>query len=206
MITLYQRTDCPFCWKVRLGLAELGLEYTVVETRLGEKHPDVLRLSPTGSVPVLVDGEVVIWESGVMLDYLDSRYAPGKLLPGEPTQQTHVRLLHAYSDKCIGPALRDLVFEKRSKPHKEWDQAVISGSQEAWRHCQAYLEAKLQPQWLNDQHLTAAECALAARCGVAEAYGAGVEPEYVVLNKWYQAVKARPSWAVAYPGSFPAKD
>ena len=79
MITVYQRTDCPFCWKVRIALSELGLEYQVVETRLGEKHPEVGRLSPTGSVPVLVDGETSIWESAVILEYLDTRYAPGKL-------------------------------------------------------------------------------------------------------------------------------
>ena len=54
MLTLYQRTDCPFCWKVRIALAELDIEYQSVDTVLGEKHPEVQRLSPTGTVPVLV--------------------------------------------------------------------------------------------------------------------------------------------------------
>ncbi len=203
MITFYQRTDCPFCWKVRLALVELRLDYEVVDTQLGEKHPDVLRLSPTGTVPVLVDGDVAIWESGVMLDYLDQRYAQGALLPPGPDLQAGVRLIHAYSDKCIGPALRELVFEKRSKPCDEWDQELISRSEEAWRACQAYLETKLDQQWLNSGTLSAAECALAARCGVAEAYGADVDVQYTALHSWFQAVKLRPSWAFAYPESFP---
>ena len=206
MITLYERTDCPFCWKVRLALAELGLAYRSVATQLGEKHPEVLRLSPTGTVPVMVDGDVVIWESGVALDYLDARYKPGSLLPADPGQQAWVRSLHAYSDKCIGPALRDLVFEKRSKHREEWDLAVIANGQAAWRACQAWLEAYIASASLNGRWLTAAECALAARCGVAEAYGEAVSTASPQLHEWYEAVKWRPAWNVAYPESFPAKD
>lgn len=205
MITFYQRSDCPFCWKVRLALVELRLDYTVVDTRLGEKHPDVLRLSPTGTVPVLVDGDVVIWESGVMLDYLDQRYAPGALLPSDPALQAGIRLMHAYSDKCIGPALRELVFEKRSKPSSEWDQELVSSSERAWGACQDYLETRLEPRNHSGETLNAAECALAARCGVAEAYGADVGEEYTSLHSWFEAVKLRPSWELAYPESFPRK-
>ena len=206
MITLYQRTDCPFCWKVRLALAELGLGYNSVETRLGEKHPDVQRLSPTGTVPVLVDGDVVVWESGVVLDYLDARYGAGSLLPTDPAQQAWVRSLHAYADKRIGPALRDLVFEKRSKLREEWDQSVIDSSETAWKECQAWLEANIQPQWMSGCLLSAGECALAARCGVAEAYGAAVTPEFPALYEWFREVKWRPAWDAAYPESFLAKD
>ena len=162
MITLYERTDCPFCWKLRLALAELGLGYKVVATRLGEKHPDVLRLSPTGTVPVIVDGDVVIWESGVALDYLDARYGPGSLFPAEPGRQAWVRSLHAYSDKCIGPALRDLVFEKRAKLRSEWDMAVMERSESTWLACQDWLEKNLKPEWMGGCWLSAAECALAA--------------------------------------------
>ena len=53
MLTLYQRTDCPFCWKVRIALVEYGIEFDTVDTVLGEKHPEVTRLSPSGTVPLL---------------------------------------------------------------------------------------------------------------------------------------------------------
>lgn len=206
MITLYQRTDCPFCWKVRLALAELGLGYRVVEIPLGEKHPDVLALSPTGTVPVMVDGEVVIWESGVALDYLDARYEPGSILPKDPVQQAWVRTLHTYSDKCVGPAMRGFVFEKRSKLREDWDQALIVDSEAAWRECQAWLEEKLRERSMSACRLTAAECALAARCGVAEVYGAAVSNDFPLLNEWFRALKWRPAWDAAYPTSFLAKD
>ena len=202
MITLYQRTDCPFCWKVRIALAELGLDYQAVETRLGEKHPEVGRLSPTGSVPVLVDGETAVWESAVILEYLDSRYAPGKLFPGDPAEQVRVRLLHAYSDKIVGPSLRELVFEKRSKPVQDWDKDIIRQSEAKWRDCLLALEQKLDGKPFFGEGYCAADCALTARCGVAEAYDAGITAEFPGLLRWYEAVVSRPSWKVAYPTSF----
>lgn len=202
MLTLYQRTDCPFCWKVRLALHELSVAHEIIEIPFGQKHPDVLRLSPTGTVPVLVDGEVVIWESSVMLDYLDARYRPGQLLPSEPNQQARVRTLQTYSDKCVGPALRDLVFEKRSKPQSEWDLLVIQNSEIKWQACQSYLEQQLTSGDFFGLAFSAADCALAARCGVAGAYGAGVSTNYPKLHSWFGQIKLRASWNAAYPEQF----
>jgi len=203
MITLYQRTDCPFCWKVRLALAELFMPYEVVETTLGEKHPQLQLLSPTGTVPVLVDGEVVIWESGVMLEYLNAKCVASALVPASPASGASVRSLHAYSDKCVGPALRDLVFEKRSKPAEQWDMQLITDSEQRWVQCQDYLEAQLAHKtFFGGQVYSAADCALAARCGVAEAYGAGVTGSHPGLLAWYERVQSRESWLHAVPQSF----
>jgi glutathione S-transferase len=202
MITLYQRTDCPFCWKVRLALGELGFDYEVVETGLGEKHPEVLRLSPIGTVPVLVDDGLAIWESGVILEYLDSRYAPGHLLSLDPVAQARIRLLHTYSDKVVGSCLRDVVFEKRSKPEREWNTELIRSGTGNWSACMEYLEEKLASKQHFGEQYSAADCALASRFGVAEAYGVTVEEGFPRLRRWYATVTARPNWQVAYPSSF----
>lgn len=203
MITLYQRTDCPFCWKARIALAELGLEYEVVATRLGEKNLDVARLSPTGTVPVLVDGDTVIWESAVILEYLDGCYSPGRLFSGDARELARIRLLHAYSDKIVGSCLRELVFEKRAKPEPEWDEGVVQASEKQWRDCQSRMEQDLdQKPFFGAEGYSAADCALAARFGVAEAYGAAVGEEFPALHRWYVSVMARPSWKAAYPASF----
>ncbi len=207
MITLYERTDCPFCWKVRLALAELGVDYKSIASQLGDPHPEVRRLSPVGTVPVLVDGDVVIWESAIILDYLDAAYGQGRLLPAGPLEQTRVRLLHAYSDKCVGPALRDLVFEKRSKAAADWDWELIDASEQRWRDCQQWLEDTTHTVAADSSAtLSAAECALAARAGVAAAYGSPIEREFPALYRWFAGVTKRPSWRAAYPTSFIAAD
>ncbi len=202
MLTLYQRTDCPFCWKVRIALEELSLDYEIVPLRLGDKHPDVVKLSPTGTVPVFVAGQAVVWESSVILDYLDRRFAPGRLIPAEPDAEARVRLLQAYSDKVVGGCMKDLVFEKRSKPESEWDADLIRAAEAKWHACQAWLEAQLGRNALFGKGFSAADCALAARFGVAAAYGAAVTEEYPALHSWFAAVRARPAWRSAYPTSF----
>lgn len=203
MLTLYQRTDCPFCWKVRIALAELGLEYQIVDLVFAQKHPDVSRLSPTGSVPVLVDGTVAIWESGVILEYLEDRYGYGKMFPGEPAEQAQIRLLHAYSDKLVGACLRELVFEKRSKLASQWDRGFIESCEDKWRACLQELEVFLGDKpFFGGEFFCAADCALAARCGVAAAYGANFTTEFPSIGRWYNTVSHRPSWQAAYPASF----
>jgi glutathione S-transferase len=202
MITLYHRTDCPFCWKVRLGFDELQIDYNVVNTRLGEKHPDVLRLNPKGSVPVLVDGDTVIWESNTILEYLDEKYAQGILYPGAAEQRAQVRLLQSYSDTVVGAALREIVFEKRSKPEEQWDTDKILQGEDAWRECLRQLS-----NWLNGNNyfcekFSAAECALLPRFGTAEAYGAPGIDEFPFLKRWFSELKQRTSYKETYPDSF----
>ena len=202
MIILYQRTDCPFCWKVRLALAELGIEYESVDLQLGEKHPDLLAHSPTGTVPMLFDNGTIIWESAVILDYLDKRYGSGRLIPGEPAEEARIRLLHSYSDKIVGGCIRDLVFEKRSKPESQWDAELIQTAAGKWRGCMDYLDDQLGGREYFGGTFSVADCALAARFGVAEAYGEAVTPEFPALHRWYERVTARDSWSVAFPTSF----
>ena len=163
MLTLYQRTDCPFCWKVRIALVEYGIEFDTVDTVLGEKHPQVKRLSPTGTVPVMVDGDLAIWESAVILDYLDARYVPGRLISVDPEAGAHERLLQAYSDKIVGGCLKEIVFEKRSKPESGWDRDKLRAGEARWRECQAWLEQKIETDSYFGDGYSAADCALAAR-------------------------------------------
>lgn len=202
MITLYHRTDCPFCWKVRLGLAELQIDYAIVNTKLGEKHPDVVRYNPKGSVPVLLDGDTVIWESNTIMEYLDDKFAPGSLYPGSAAQRAKVRLLQSYSDSVIGPALRELVFEKRSKPEEMWDEEKIHKSENAWQECLRQLS-----KWLNGneffcERFSAAECALVPRFGIAEAYGAATVEDFPLLKRWYSGQKLRSGFVETYPEFF----
>ena len=202
MITLYQRTDCPFCWKVRLALQECALPYHSIATSLGEKHADVVRFNPKASVPLMVDDDTVIWESAVAVEYINECYAAGRLLAGDASQRSVIRLLHSYSDSLIGPALRDLVFEKRSKPNSEWDWDKINHSEQAWRSRLDYLEDQLRGERFLIDDFSAAECALLPRFGIAEVYGAGVDDRHPGLQQWYYRLKQRDSFKAAYPDSF----
>ena len=150
----------------------------------------------------MVDGDLAIWESGVILDYLDARYVPGRLISADPEAGARERLLQAYSDKIVGGCLKEIVFEKRSKPENEWDREKLRVGESRWQECQAWLEQKVGTDHFFGAAYSAADCALAARFGVAEAYGVGVTTDFPGLLDWYRGVTARPSWEQAYPSSF----
>ena len=200
---LYSRGDCPFCWKVRLAMAELGSSVELVEVRLGEKHPDVVALNPGGTVPVLVDGGLVLGESAVIVEYL-ADIGGGGLLPTNAAARAQARTVHAYSDSKVGAALRDIVFEKRARPSGPWDDARLAAAEAAWLACQSVLA-----RWLGGRTYFAgdayslAECALGPRFALAEHYGAAVDPAQRELCAWMARVRARPSWAAAAPAGFP---
>lgn len=201
-LLLYQRADCPFCLKLKIGLLELGLEHETVNTVLGEKHPDVVALNPRGTVPVLVDRDLVIAESAVALEYVNDR-AEGPLFGQSPQERARIRLTAQYSDGAVGAALRDIIFEKRAKPEADWDRARIEDGVARWRAVLDQLEGWCGEEGFGGKGFTAADCALMARFALADAYGAGVTPDHPRLYGWYGRERDRPSVRAAFPRRLP---
>lgn len=199
---LVERSDCPFCWKVRLALAAYSIDYDSTAIQFGQKHPKVLEHNPKKAVPVMLDGDVILWESTVMLEYLDDRYADGALYAGNAAQRAHTRSLVAYSDGVVGPALRDLVFERRSKAPQDCDPEVIERGIESWGRVQQELNAMLGERAFFGEGFSAADCALLARLGVAEAYDAGPGEDVPALSAWFARMRELPAWQRAYPTFF----
>ncbi len=93
MIRLYDAARCPYCARVRIVLAEKGLEYETVEIDLGERPAWLYEKNRTGRVPVLEeDGGYVLPESTVIMEYLESLYPEPQLLPADSRSRALVRL------------------------------------------------------------------------------------------------------------------
>ena len=112
MLMLYHGITSVCSIKVRIGLAEIGLDYedAVVDLQKGEQHdPDYVRLNPDHVVPTLVDGDRVLVESSLILEYLDKQYNASALMPSEPSSEVRVRhwLLRCLS---IHAAINSLTF------------------------------------------------------------------------------------------------
>ena len=75
MIRLYQLERCPWCAAARQGLANVGVDYEIVEvTRDRATRNEVQDLTGQPIVPVLVDGDTVVWDSRRIVRYLYSTY------------------------------------------------------------------------------------------------------------------------------------
>jgi stringent starvation protein A len=96
---LIDAARCPYCARVRIALAEKGLEYDVVQVDLRDRPAWLVELNPPrGRVPVLDDG-FTLPESEVIMEYLDERYPDRPLLPSDRVQRAQARcLVHRFDD------------------------------------------------------------------------------------------------------------
>ena len=93
MITLYDADRCPYCARVRIALAEKGIEYETVEIDLDDRPAWIYEKNPLGRVPVLEEDTFVLAESAVIDEYLDDRYPDPPLWPADPADRALGRLL-----------------------------------------------------------------------------------------------------------------
>lgn len=82
------------CWshRVRLVLAEKGIRANLIEADPHQPPEDLLDLNPYGSVPTLVDRDLVLYDSRVIIEYLDERFPHPSLLPADPVNRARFRL------------------------------------------------------------------------------------------------------------------
>ena len=112
---LYSGPLSLFTAKVRIALAEKQLAYERIEVgwslaqRYEPHHPDVVALNPKRQVPVLVDGDVVVYDSTVILEYLEDRYPDPPLHPRDAIARARCRQLEAAADEIWFPAIWDLI-------------------------------------------------------------------------------------------------
>jgi len=103
-----------YSYRVRIVLAEKGVSAEIIEVVAGRHPPQLIEVNPYGSVPTLVDRDLALYESTVVMEYLDERYPHPPLLPVYPVARANSRLLiHRIQRDWCG--LVDLILDTRSK-------------------------------------------------------------------------------------------
>lgn len=137
--------------RVRWLLEELGLPYELAVRSFGDlKRPEHLALHPLGKVPVLEDGEVVLFESGAILQHLLERYGSGRLepKPGTPERARYWQWFH-YAEASLTPPLGLIVRHTVLLPEPERLPAVLEHARAEEQRALAPVERALVGQsWL----------------------------------------------------------
>ena len=182
MITLYDAARCPYCARVRIALAEKGIEYETVEIDLDDRPAWIYEKNPLGRVPVLEEDAFVLPESAVINEYLEERYPEPALWPADPAERAHGRLLVER-------------FDSLSRPY----YAVRRGDEEAREGLDEQL-ASLDEILANQEYLTGREFGLADIAYLPWILrgesNLGVDLErFPALAEWVERVSERPSVA-----------
>ncbi len=93
IMTLYSGTRDPYSHRTRIVLFEKDVDYQIVEVDLEKKPKELADLNPYGTVPTIVDRDLVLYESLLINEYLDERLPHPPLMPVDPVSRARARLM-----------------------------------------------------------------------------------------------------------------
>jgi glutathione S-transferase len=208
-LVLYYGSGSPYAWRAQFALEHKALAYElkVLSFSAGDtRKPEFLALNPRHQVPVLVDGEFVLYESNAIVEYLDEAYpaAGAPLLPGDVRTRALVRRMvlevDNYFDHAVDPIIRQAFFVKP----EERDADVIAKGRQAIADEFALFAKAMRGEFLAGP-LSAADfafyplVAFAKRCEMKLpeiAFDTMVTPE---IAAWKQRVEALPFFGKTIP-------
>ncbi|STY28115.1 stringent starvation protein A [Legionella wadsworthii] len=91
IMSLFSDTDDVYSHQVRIVLAEKGVNVEILTAKQAEPSADLLTVNPYGTVPTLIDRELVLYEPRIIMEYLDERFPHPPLLPVYPVARAETR-------------------------------------------------------------------------------------------------------------------
>jgi glutathione S-transferase len=191
-LKLYDMARSGNCYKVRLLLAMLSLEYQRINIDLlaGESMTSSFKeLNPRCQIPVLADGESVIWDSMAILLYLARQYGDKAWLPGDPLGEAHVMQWLAVSENellyGLARARAKLVLNRPydlAQCHRDAKPGLET------------MERRLETKtWLATDNPTIADIACYPYVSLAEEGDFSLE-SYPAVRTWLKKVEAINGW------------
>lgn len=124
-MTLFSDPTDPWSHRTRLVLAEKSVNIDFIDVQHGNLPEDLLVLNPYNSVPTLVDRELVLYDSRVIVEYLDERFPHPPLMPVDPVTRAQYRLYlyrierdwYSKADNIVSGGDRKIVTRARKELH-----------------------------------------------------------------------------------------
>jgi glutathione S-transferase/RNA polymerase-associated protein len=199
MITLYDHPLSPYAQKVRIALREKAVEFeamTPMGLGAGSGMEDFVAASPRGEVPALIDGETRVFDSTIILEYVEDKWPAPPLLPKSPAARARVRMIEEIMDthyEAINWALGEIGWFKRAEGDLAAELIDAARRQTAGFH--AWLEGELgEAAWFNGEAFGWGDLAVVPYVAASAALG-NPPPEGSKLAAWLTRALERPSVA-----------
>jgi stringent starvation protein A len=180
VMTLYSDALDIYSHRVRVVLAEKGVSVDVLNVDPNEKSEDLYELNPYGSMPTLVDRDLVLFDAGIIMEYLDERFPHPPLMPVYPVARARTRMMMSRIDREWGALIQKI---DAGKPARELSNYLIKitplfgGS----------------PFFLNDE-FSLLDCCLAPILWRLSTYGITLPPEAKAIEKYAERIFSRESF------------
>ena len=168
-MTLFSDSNSHYSHRVRIVLAEKGVTVDLIESDSGNMPAELGDLNPYNSMPTLVDRDLVLYESKVMMEYLDERFPHPPLLPVYPVARAESRLFmyRIERDWCV---LVDAIENSRS------DNVVAKSAKELRESLLAIAPIFEEKPYFMSEEFTLVDCCVAPILWRLPALGVDMRP------------------------------
>jgi glutathione S-transferase len=202
---LYMHPASPNCMSVLMTAIHSGipLESEFVDLMASAQNdPGYLAINPNGKVPTLIDGDLVLWESNAIMQYIAAMKPANSLWPDDGRVRADIARWQFWSIAHWTPALRPFLWENLFKGLRGQggpDAGALEMAQQTYCQCAGVLDGHLASRArLVDEELTLADISCAAYLMYAEPARIPLQ-HYANIWRWFSAIQSLPSWQQVQP-------
>ena len=190
MMVLYSGTTCPFSQRCRFVLFEKGMDFEIKDVDLFNKPEDINVMNPYGQVPILVERDLVLYESNIINEYIDERFPHPQLMPADPVMRARVRLF-LYSFE------RELFVHVHTIENSGNQKAIEKGKLLIRDNLTKLAPVLLKNKYMLGEEFSMLDVAIAPLLWRLDHYGIDLPKSAAPLAKYAERIFSRPAYIEA---------
>jgi glutathione S-transferase len=206
-MTLYYMSGSPYAWRVWLALEHKGMAYDLKRMSFDAgdfSQPSFLALNPRHQVPVIVDGDFVLYESAAIVEYLEDKQPEPRLFATDLRERAVQRRLVREADEYVAEAIAELARAVLFTPRERWSEERIGEACAAIKRELAMWEGTVRGEFITGD-LSVVDFSLFPHVALLGRIGdrfPGLLPGDLAgpnLRAWMQRVQALPIMQETWP-------
>ena len=193
MMTLYSGITDPFSHRCRIVLYEKGMDFEIIDVDLMNKPEDLAVMNPYNRTPVLVERDLVLYESNIINEYIDERFPHPQLMPADPLMRARARLMLFNFEKELFVHVNVLENERNKVGDKSHDKARAEIRDRLTTLAPLFLKNKYM---LGDE-FSMLDVAIAPLLWRLDHYGIELSKTAAPLMKYAERIFSRPAYIEA---------
>jgi len=185
-MTLFSKADDSWSHRTRIVLAEKSIPVETIDVHEGNLPEDLLDLNPYHTVPTLVDRDLVLYDSRVIIDYLDERFPHPPLMPIDPVARAQFRVALYRIERdwySLAEQSSDPDRKQNQKPRKVLRDSVLASAD----------VFKAKPYFLSDE-FSLVDATIAPILWRLLAWEPDVPQQAPVISKYANLIFSRPAF------------
>ncbi len=192
MMVLYSGTTCPFSQRCRFVLFEKGMDFEIRDIDLYNKPEDIAVMNPYGQVPILVERDLILYESNIINEYIDERFPHPQLMPADPVMRARTRLFLYNFEKEL--FVHVSVLEDRGNTDTRAQDAARQNIRDRLAQLAPVL---LKNKFMLGEEFSMLDVAIAPLLWRLDHYGIELPKNAAPLQKYAERIFSRPAYIEA---------